>query len=101
MQQFPLTAHEKADIARAKPIKKTASISACGAFRWTLARTWGCGQQICWVMLNPSTADRRRDDPTIRRVIHFTHSWGYHGLTVVNLYPFRSPHPAQCRRWAD
>jgi hypothetical protein len=51
-------------------------------------------------MLNPSTADHRQDDPTIRRIIHFTRSWGFDGLTVVNLYPYRSPHPSECRRWA-
>jgi hypothetical protein len=52
-------------------------------------------------MLNPSTADHRQDDPTIRRVVHFTRVWGFDGLTVVNLYPYRSPHPWECRRWAN
>jgi hypothetical protein len=51
-------------------------------------------------MLNPSIADHNHDDPTIRRTIHFTHSWGFAGLTVVNLYPIRTPQPANCRRWA-
>jgi hypothetical protein len=53
-------------------IKKSARISKCGKYRWTLARKWGDGKQACWLMLNPSTADHRKDDPTIRRVIHFT-----------------------------
>jgi hypothetical protein len=82
-------------------IKKTASISPCGQYRWTLSRKWGDGKQACWLMLNPSTADATQDDPTIRRVIHFTTAWGFHGFTVVNLYPFRSSSPAECRRWAD
>jgi hypothetical protein len=30
----------------------------------------------------------------------FSSRWGYGGLSVVNLYPFRSPSPAECRRWA-
>jgi hypothetical protein len=83
------------------PIRKTARISPCGTYRWTLTRGWGDGKKICWVMLNPSTADHRVDDPTIKRVIHFTRSWGGDGFTAVNLYPFRSPDPAECRRWAN
>ena len=50
-------------------------------------------------MLNPARADHERDDPTIRRVIHFSRSWGFGSATVVNLYPFRSTIPAECRAW--
>jgi hypothetical protein len=81
-------------------MKKSARISPCRQYRWTLTRDWGQGKRICWVMLNPSDADHRIDDPTIRRVIHFTRSWGYTGLTVVNLYPYRSPNPKRCEAWA-
>jgi hypothetical protein len=81
-------------------IVRSARLSPCGRFRWTLTRKWGNGESICWVMLNPSRADHRRDDPTIRRAMQFTRAWGFDGFTVVNLYPFRSPYPADCRRWA-
>jgi hypothetical protein len=33
--------------------------------------------------------------------MHFTRAWGFTGLTVVNLYPIRTPHPAHCRHWAQ
>jgi hypothetical protein len=79
---------------------RTANLSRCGTYRWTLTRSWGAGRPVCWVMLNPSAANHRCDDPTIRRVIHFTRSWGYPGLSVVNLYPFRSAHPVDCSRWS-
>jgi hypothetical protein len=82
-------------------MKKAAKISPCGAYRWSLTRDWGNGERLCWVMLNPSTADHNIDDPTIRRVIHFTKAWGYTGFTVVNLYPYRSPYPSECRKWAN
>jgi hypothetical protein len=72
-----------------------------GNYRWWLLRWWRAGPHVCWIMLNPSTADDRKNDPTMREVIYFTRLWGYAGLTVVNLYPFRSPNPAACRRWAD
>ena len=52
-------------------------------------------------MLNPSTADHQKDDPTIQRIIKFTRSWNYGGLVVVNVFPYRSPSPKECKRWAE
>ncbi|NKI17388.1 DUF1643 domain-containing protein [Spongiibacter sp. KMU-166] len=82
-------------------IHKAATLSHCGKLRWSLRRWWRVDSRVCWVMLNPSTADASADDPTLKRCIHFSRAWGYGGLIVVNLYPFRSPSPADCRRWAD
>jgi hypothetical protein len=78
---------------------RSAAISRCGRYRWWLKREWGDGPAIAWIMLNPARADEQRDDPTIRRVIHFSQSWGFGAATVVNLYPFRSTIPAECRGW--
>jgi len=78
---------------------RSAAISRCGQYRWWLKRAWSDGPAIVWVMLNPARADDERDDPTIRRVIHFSKSWGFGSATVVNLYPFRSTRPAECRGW--
>ena len=44
-------------------------------------------------MLNPSTADATRDDPTIRRCIRFAKSWGHGSLAVVNLFAYRTSSP--------
>jgi hypothetical protein len=41
---------------------------------------------LLFVMLNPSMADGRRDDPTIRRCIAFAAAWGFTQLEVVNLF---------------
>jgi hypothetical protein len=81
------------------PMIRSAAISRCGQYRWWLKREWGDGPVIAWIMLNPARADEQRDDPTIRRVIHFSESWGFGAATVVNLYPLRSTIPAECRRW--
>lgn len=48
---------------------------------------------LCWVMLNPSTADETVDDPTIRRVKRFTYDNGYTDLIVVNLFAARATNP--------
>jgi hypothetical protein len=81
------------------PMIRAAAISRCGQYRWWLKREWDNNPAILWVMLNPARADHERDDPTIRRVIHFSKSWGFGSATVVNLYPFRSTIPAECRGW--
>ena len=69
---------------------RTADISDCGKFRWRLERRWADGPVVCFVMLNPSVADALQDDPTVRRCIAFAQAWGFSGLSVLNLYPFRA-----------
>jgi hypothetical protein len=48
---------------------------------------------LLFVMLNPSMADGRRDDPTIRRCIAFAAAWGFTQLEVVNLFARVSTEP--------
>lgn len=89
-------------VAFADTIKRSANLSPCGTYRWTLTRTWSSeGGHVCFIGLNPSTADHRIDDPTVRRWTHFARSWGYGGFTAVNLYPFRASRPPECRRWSN
>lgn len=67
--------------------RMSAVLSDDGQYRYQLERTWGFGDAVTFVMLNPSTADARKDDPTIRRCLSYARSWGYDGIRVVNLGP--------------
>lgn len=74
-------------------IHKSASISKCGTYRYRLMRKWGNGPLVCWVGLNPSTADAEQDDPTIRRVVGLSKREGFAGCIMVNLFAYRVTDP--------
>lgn len=77
---------------------KTADISECGQYRYSLTRTWDESlPRVCFVMLNPSTADANVDDPTIRKCIGFAKRWGCGGINVVNLYAWRATDPRELK----
>lgn len=81
-----------------------ADLSPCGAWRWSLTRDWGGGGaqgRLAAILLNPSTADDRRDDPTLRRLVGLARGWGFARLVLVNLYALRAPDPADLRHAAD
>ena len=73
-------------------MKRTATIS--GVYRYLLEREWATGKKAVFVLLNPSTADATKDDPTIRRCIGFAQRWGLGGVAIVNLFAFRSTSPS-------
>ena len=76
---------------------RTADVSPCGRYRYALGRRWGDGPGLVFVMLNPSTADAERDDPTIRKCMSYARRWGYFRVIVVNLFAFRATDPKDLR----
>lgn len=81
-------------IGEAVSERRFARLSQCGVYRYELSRIWDeTKPRVCWVMLNPSTADGEQDDPTIRRCRGFTTAWGYGGFDVVNLFALRATNP--------
>lgn len=75
-------------------VQKGAIISECGRYRFQLWRIWDeTKPKVLFIMHNPSTADAEKDDPTIRRCIGFARAWGYGGIYVGNLFPYRATDP--------
>ncbi len=75
---------------------KSAIISDCGAYRYSLSRIWDESlPAVAFIMCNPSTADSENDDPTIRRCIAYAKQWGYGALLVGNMYAFRATNPKE------
>lgn len=71
-----------------------AGISSCKKYRWWLHRVWDPSLPlVIWVMLNPSTADHRKNDPTIMKVMRYSKRWGYGGILVLNIYAYRTSRP--------
>lgn len=69
-----------------------------GRYRYQLTRQWVWPKNrpprtLGVIMLNPSTADETKDDPTIRRDVDFAKRWGFERLLIGNLFGHRSPYP--------
>jgi hypothetical protein len=81
---------------------KGATISECDVYRYTLERTWDESKPlVCFVLLNPSTADAERDDHTLRKGVGFAKLWGYGSLVFVNLFAFRATKPKDMKAAED
>ena len=72
-----------------------------GPYRYRLWRRWDDADTLLFVMLNPSTADHQRDDPTLRRCMGFARRWGFGGVEVVNLFAWRATRPRALREAPD
>jgi hypothetical protein len=73
-----------------------AIIDTTEKYRYSLWRIWDDNlPRVTFVMLNPSTADASKDDPTIRRCINFAKDWGFGSLEVVNLFSYRATNPKE------
>lgn len=48
---------------------------------------------IAFCLLNPSTADERKDDPTVARCRRFAVAWGFGDIMVLNAFAYRATDP--------
>jgi len=83
-------------------IRRSAEFSRCRTWRYTLVREWDDDlPRLLFILLNPSTADEEKDDPTNRRGIQYAIDWGYGACTFCNLFAFRTPYPKEMKAAPD
>lgn len=82
-----------------------AELSDDHAYRYMLERRWMWRDEytpyVLWVLLNPSIADAKIDDPTVRVMAGFSSRWGYLRMRVANLYAWRATRPRMLRYAQD
>jgi len=78
---------------------KKAFIDTTKKYRYMLMRQWGNNKNnfVNFVMLNPSTADGKIDDPTIKSCIRLAVGWGCDGFYVTNLFALRARDPEKLK----
>jgi hypothetical protein len=73
-----------------------------GDYRYSLTRVWDREQPIVtFVLLNPSTADEAKLDPTLESCVSFAKRDGFGGMSIVNLCAFRSTWPKVMKAATD
>lgn len=71
-----------------------AVFSECGKYRYSLSRTWDYDKDIItFCLLNPSTADANKNDPTVERCERRAKALGFGGMIVINIFALRSTNP--------
>ncbi len=79
-----------------------ATFSPCKRWRYLLWRRWDASRPVAnFLMLNPSTADEFKLDPTCARARDYAERWGYGALVVTNVFGFRSTNPLLMKKERD
>ena len=73
--------------------------------RYFLRRPAGLLEQdkpvIAFILLNPSTADEVKDDPTVAKCRRYAAGWGYGEVIVLNAFAYRATDPKNMKAHAD
>ena len=73
--------------------------STCDRYRYGLSRVWDrTAPRMLFVMLNPSTADEHRNDPTVARCETRARRMGFGAVMVANIFAFRATFPDDLKR---
>ncbi|MBF0622625.1 MAG: DUF1643 domain-containing protein [Magnetococcales bacterium] len=81
---------------------RVALFSDCLRYRYTLKISWDNQKPLCnFLMLNPSTADEIKNDPTVERAERYARHWEYGALMVTNIFAFRATDPKEMKSVSD
>ena len=79
-----------------------AVFSPCRRWRYLLWRRWNESKPVAnFLMLNPSTADEVKLDPTCSRARDYAERWGYGALIVTNVFGWRATDPGEMKAVKD
>ena len=79
-----------------------AIFSPCRRWRYRLWRCWDARNPVAnFLMLNPSTADEFRLDPSCTRARGYAERWGYGALVVTNVFAWRATDPGDMKAAPD
>lgn len=85
-------------------VRKGALLSPSRTYRYILSRSWcssSTPNQLIVIGLNPSKADARVDDPTVKKLIFITRRFGYNALMLLNLFAYRATDPKELLKVED
>lgn len=83
-------------------VSKYAMLSPCLQYRFALSRAWEPNMRVIgFILLNPSTADDKIDDPTVKKLIQFAKHNKYGGFLLANIFSLRSTDPKLLRTHHD
>src|SRR5919198_2795389 len=79
-----------------------AVFSRCRRWRYLLWRRWDAARPVAnFLMLNPSTADEFKLDPSCTRARLYAQRWGFGALIVTNLFGWRATDPEEMKAVRD
>src|SRR5262252_9033975 len=79
-----------------------AVFSRCRRWRYLLWRRWDEARPAAnFLMLNPSTADEVKLDPSCTRARLYAERWGFGALIVTNLFGWRATNPDEMKAVKD
>lgn len=81
--------------------ERKAEFSECRTWRYRLEIRWSDAPALVFFMLNPSTADEVKNDPTVERCERRARREGYGAVIILNLFAFRATEPDDMKATAD